>query len=163
MARHEDSSNGKARMRPGVTQKRFRRPRKRFLVRFLHAHNPASQNVSSERCPFPSGLGLLAVELVPLLALFQHKLFGLLEAREDAFPFHQIARPASGHEVVHPARSAVRVGMNVINGQDEPVFKMMSAVQAAVLAFEVVPPEDLHSFIPGHVQGRPEYIPMESF
>lgn len=48
-------------------------------------------------------LNLLLVQLLPLLALFQDELFGVLKRSERALSLDDIARLAAGDEIVHSA------------------------------------------------------------
>jgi hypothetical protein len=100
-------------------------------------------------------LGVMMILIPPFFPLPQHKLFGVLKGVELAVPLDQVAGLAAGDEVIHVPRAAARVGMNVINRQDHPVFKLVQPVEAAVLALEVVTPEDLHRLVPGNAGSRP--------
>ena len=77
-------------------------------------------------------LNLLLVDLAPLLALGDDKLFRFLERLINPLSLQQIAGLAGGHQVIHDSRATFGVRMDVIDGQDQPAFEIVLPVKTAV-------------------------------
>ena len=89
-------------------------------------------------------LDLLRIKMLPFFALFQHEALRVFERFEEAFPLDHIARLAAGYQVIHSSRSAPGVGVDMVNGQNHPVCKLMQAIQSAILTLKLVTSEHLH-------------------
>lgn len=72
-----------------------------------------------------SCLCLLRVKMLPFFPPFQHKGFGVFERFERPFPLNDIARLATGHEVIHFPCPAMGVRVNMINREDKPVCELV--------------------------------------
>jgi hypothetical protein len=98
---------------------------------------------------------LLFVLVLPLLALLQHELLGIFERFEGPLSLNQVAGLAAGYEVVHPPCAASRVRVNMVNGKDHPVGEMVQAIQAAILALEMVTFKNLHCLVTRYARSGP--------
>jgi uncharacterized protein YwbE len=89
---------------------------------------------------------MVVVLASPLFALGQHEFLCVLERGEGAFALNQVAGLAGRHQIVHASAATSGVRMNVVDRQDQPILEVTQAVQAAILALEMIPPENLHGF-----------------
>jgi hypothetical protein len=102
---------------------------------------------------------MVVVLVSPLFALGQHEFLCVLERGERASAFNQVAGLAGRHQIVHASGAASGVRMNVVDSQDQPILEVAQAVQAAILALEMVPPENLHRFFAGQTRRAKEESP----
>src|SRR5262249_19973003 len=90
---------------------------------------------------------------LPLVALFlalgQDVFLGFFEAGEAVAAFEEIARAAGGYQVVRVLLATEGSRDYEVHGHDQAVFEAGGAMQAAVLALEMVPREDPHSLLAG--------------
>ena len=103
-------------------------------------------------------LGLRVERLEPLSALGEHVLSSCFHRAVIAFALDEIAGLARRHQILQMTASPTRVGMNVVDGQDEPVLKVSQAIQAAVLAYEMIALEDLHSILARQARGAEQEL-----
>jgi hypothetical protein len=68
-------------------------------------------------------LGVLRKHIPPFLAFSLYKLLRFLERFEDPFALDQVARLARRRQVLHAPGPATGMGMDVIDGQDQPVLE----------------------------------------
>lgn len=101
-------------------------------------------------------LHLVVVSLSPFLALRRHVFLCVLKSREGPFALHEVAGPTGGHKVIQFPRAAMRIGVNMVDRQDQPVFETLLSIQPAVLALEMVPLENLHCQLKGNIGPGPK-------
>jgi hypothetical protein len=96
-------------------------------------------------------LNLLLEDLPPFLALRKNVLFCFREGFINPLPLEEIAGLAGGDHVIHAPRAALGVRVNVIDGQDQPAFKIVQSVETTVATLELISLENLHCLFAAQV------------